>query len=195
MNGPIEIPQPQVLDPDRPLRRRGTQFTEDDRPEVELLAKALHESCDYATQLWRTLDAMRGYLLASLPSDPSDPEADRRCARPSGPDDEPGWQAWIDAFASVTSALCGPHGDSGFGLGRGREEAQRRRSAPLPPMAVEATEPRTHVDPGGDERTPVPATGHGARRAHWALTVALGVLAVRRRRVKRPDWADRRESS
>ncbi|HZC72978.1 MAG TPA: hypothetical protein VE442_19935 [Jatrophihabitans sp.] len=193
MTEPIEIPQPQVLDPDRPLRKRGTQFTADDRPEAKLLHKALYESCDYAAHLWRTLDAMRGYLLASLPPDPRSPDADRSCARPAGPDDEAGWQAWIDAFASVSSVLCGPHGDSGFGLGRARQEAQRRRSAPLLYMAAEAAKPPRRVDPIAEQPAPTAADadtpyrtlpGRNARainRAHLAVTMALGVLAIRRR--------------
>lgn len=34
----------------------------------------------------------------------------------------------MTAFPAATCTLCGPHGDSGFGLSRAREEAQRRRS-------------------------------------------------------------------
>ena len=74
---------------------------------------------------------MRQYLLDCLPPDPhtaTGPIATG--AAPTGPEDEHGWQNWITAFAEVTSVLCGPHGDSGFGLSRAREEAQRRRTSP-----------------------------------------------------------------
>jgi hypothetical protein len=125
------IPKPDLLDPDRLLRHRGTQFTDDDRPRVELLDIALHESCGYAEQLWNDLNAMRQYLLNSLPPDPQQATHPSTAgAAPTGPEDEQGWQNWMDAFAAVTSVLCGPHGDSGFGLSRARQEAQRRRTSP-----------------------------------------------------------------
>jgi len=125
------IPKPQVLDPNRLLRDdRERQFSKDHRTRAEVLEIALHESCAYAQQLWDDLNAMRQYLLDSLPPDPhitAGPIA--IAAAPTGPDDEQGWQDWITAFAAVTSALCGPNGDSGFGLSRAREEAQRRRTS------------------------------------------------------------------
>lgn len=121
------IPRPEVLDPDRPLRRHGTELFEDDRPEVEVLRQALEDSCAYASQLWQTLDEIREYLLVSLPPDAATAGAGRLGASPAGPDDEQGWQAWIQAFATTTSVLCGPRGDGGFGLGRAHQEARSRR--------------------------------------------------------------------
>jgi hypothetical protein len=35
-------------------------------------------------------------------------------------------------YAAVTSVLCGPHGDSGFGDDEARREARARRVAPVP---------------------------------------------------------------
>jgi len=122
-----DIPRPEVLDPHRPLRRHGTELFEDNRPEVDVLRQALEDSCGYADQLWHTLDQLRAYLLVSLPPDPSTAGAGRIGASPAGPDDDDGWQAWIQAFAATTSVLCGPHGDGGFGLSRARQESQRRR--------------------------------------------------------------------
>jgi hypothetical protein len=190
------IPKPQVLDPDRPLRHRGTEFTEDDRPEAELLAKALHEACEYADQLWDDLNAMRQYLLDSLPPDPRAPGPHTTAsASPTGPNDEQGWQNWINAFAAIASVLCGPHGDSGFGLSRAREEAQIRRTAPVlniraahPDLDSAArTEPASATDTNG--RSPLRPQGpstppddtHEPRPspARIAGSVAVGVLALR----------------
>ena len=56
----------------------------------------------------------------------------------------------MDVSAAVTSVLCGPHGDSGFGREQAVQEAQLRRSpeptfsdviAP-PPVPLAAVEPR-----------------------------------------------------
>lgn len=175
----LDIPKPQVLDPDRPLRHRGTEFTQDDRPEAEVLSIALHESCEYAEQLWDDLDAMRRYLLESLPP-VSRVSADRDtvAASPTGPDDEQGWQNWINAFAEVTSVLCGPHGDSGLGLRRAREEAQSRRAAAVrrTGAARRGPEPATDASPDGAVHRPAEARWSPARVAGG---VAVGALALR----------------
>jgi len=127
-----EIPKPELLDPDRVDRDDREHFTAaDHRSQAQLLAKALGESCAYADQLWEQLNAVRAYLLESLPPDPHSPGAHpTTSAAPTGPDDEDGWLNWIHAFATTTSVLCGSHGDSGFGLSRAREEARLRRTAP-----------------------------------------------------------------
>lgn len=194
------IPEPQVLDPDRPLRHRGTEFTEDDRPEAELLSKALHESCEYAQQLWDDLNAMRQYLLDSLPPDPRAPGAHTTAsASPTGPDDEQGWQNWINAFAEVASVLCGPHGDSGFGLSRARDEAQIRRSAPV--LKIHAEHPdldaavqnelssTRNASRNGAHATSTSADGPAGPRwspARIAGGFAIGMLALRGLRRPRP---------
>lgn len=156
------IPAPELLDPDRPLRSHGSQFTQDERPKSEVLRDALKDSCEYAQQLWNTLDQVRGYLLESLPPDPHLPQPDpptpqATSASPTGPDDEQGWQNWMTAFASVTSVMCGPHGDSGFGLGQARQEAQRRRAIPL----AAPSEPAAQSGPAPTEDEP-------ARQEHQA---------------------------
>ncbi|MEO9139431.1 MAG: hypothetical protein ABI345_10235 [Jatrophihabitans sp.] len=125
-----QITKPEPLDPDRPLHNDRSHFLPGDQPESEALTSALHESCAYADQLWEALNAMRGYLLDSLPADPRTTDPDTTpatSASPTGPDDELGWTRWTDAFADITSILCGPNGDSGFGRSRAQEEATARR--------------------------------------------------------------------
>ena len=74
---------------------------------------------------------MRRYLLDSLPPEPNAAGPDApTAAAPTGPDDEEGWQRWVDTFAATTSVLCGAHGDSGFGMSRAHEEARMRRMVP-----------------------------------------------------------------
>lgn len=127
-----EIPKPELLNPDRVNRdEREGMTVEDHRSRAQLFSTALAETCGYADQLWEQLNQVREYLLTSLPPDPrSMKPGDGVSASPTGPDDERGWQNWIATFATTTSVLCGAHGDSGFGLKRAREEAQRRRTAP-----------------------------------------------------------------
>jgi len=126
------IPTPQVLDPDRPLDNDRGDLIADHQARAQLLDDALHQTCSYAQQLWHDLDAMRGYLLNSLPPDPRSPGAHPTAsASPTGPDDDTGWDNWIAAYATITSVLCGPHGDSGYGLSEGHREATLRRTAPV----------------------------------------------------------------
>ena len=200
-----EIPKPELLDPDRVDRDDRENLTaEDHRSQAQLLAKALGESCAYAYQLWEQLNAVRGYLLDSLPPDPTLPGPHTvACAAPTGPDDESGWQDWITAFATTTSTLCGAHGDSGFGLSRAREEAQKRRSAPELQVRARLQEPSGKdegdggVDRGyrnpkpGDAAPPSPVrpeAGTGdvtaPAGAQWtpvkvAASAVVGVLALR----------------
>lgn len=145
-----EIPKPELLNPDRENRDDREDFTaKDHRSQSQLLAKALGESCAYADQLWEQVNALRGYLLDSLPPDPRSPGPHTTAAAsPTGPDDDDGWQNWINVFATTTSVLCGSHGDSGFGLSRARDEARLRRAAPAPTM--HARQPRLD----GPEPTP-----------------------------------------
>lgn len=130
-----EIPMPNVLDPDRMVSNSRDDMSVHDKAGLsEDLEQALHQSCQYGQQLWRDLDAVRGYLLDSLPPVPGEISGtgrlDATSAAPTGPEDEEGWQNWIAAYAAVTSALAGPHGDSGYGMSEARREAQQRRAAP-----------------------------------------------------------------
>jgi hypothetical protein len=175
-----EIPRPELLDPDRLLLDdRNDLSAEEHANRAALLNKALHDSCDYAQQLWQRLDAVRGYLLDSLPPDPRSVDGlARRSAAPAGPDDEQGWQNWSAAYAAVTSVLAGPHGDSGFGSEEAEREARDRRL----PVPVAAAEPARVPEPAAE---PVPAgrpAEHAApARNRWLLAgrVAVVLLAVR----------------
>jgi hypothetical protein len=170
------IPQPDLLDPDRLTTNERSDMTADEhRTRAQQIDQALHESCEYATELWQHLDAARTYLLASLPSDPRAPGTNpHACASPTGPTDAEGWQRWIETYATVTSILAGPRGDSGFGLGEAREAARLRREAPNLKVLA-ATNPNVpNPEPAAN---PVPAP----RPSPWRAIglAALGVLALR----------------
>src|SRR3954470_23079325 len=127
------IPEPELLDPGRMLTDdRDDLSATEHRDRAKQLAAALEDSCRYAQQLWHQLDEVRGYLQRSLPDDPQHADARRAATAPTGPDDDEGWQDWMSTYAAVTSVLCGPHGDSGFGADEARREARARRGAPVP---------------------------------------------------------------
>lgn len=184
------IPIPELLNPERPMRRRGTRVREDDRPDEEVLRTALHETCDYARQLWDDLDGVRQYLLASLPSDPQNPGPHPvACASPTGPDDQEGWERWITAYATVSSILVGPHGDSGYALTRARHEAEIRRSAPILALAPKLPTP-AHMDEkreSSDDKRPLePIVGSSRSKMFRAsIEVGLVLLALRGLRARR----------
>jgi hypothetical protein len=179
-----EIPRPELLDPDRILLEDRNDLTADDHANrAALLGHALHESCSYAQQLWQSLDAVRGYLLDSLPPDPrSSDEPSRRSAAPAGPDDDAGWENWIAAYAAVTSVLAGPHGDSGFSSDEAQREARDRRLV----LAQQPT-PAEPDSPAGDDPAPETVQGHrpaghaapDRRRLRLAARLAVLLLAVR----------------
>lgn len=186
------IPKPHILDPDRILDNDRGEFTADHKARADLLDAALHETCAYADHLWSDLNSMRKYLLDSLPTDPRAPGPHRVTATPAGPDDEQGWQNWIDAFAEITSVLCGPHGDSGFGLGRARQEAQLRRDAPAVRMAagpVERASVATEERPTREPSRPLDQARHmpdadgphppPRRLARQVTTAIVTLLAIR----------------
>jgi hypothetical protein len=184
------IPTPHLLDPERLLDPSRDEFTVDHESRAEMYKSALHETCDYAQQLWQTLDALRGYLMDSLPPDPREPGSERSCASPAGPDDEVGWSTWIDAFSSVTSVLCGPHGDSGFGLGEARRAAQVRRDAPVSKVRAalhnlpEPAESATTRQPEPISETSAPRPFGRARMAATGLLVLLAARGLLPRRAR-----------
>ena len=176
------IPMPQVLDPDRILNNDRGDLVADHEARAQLLEDALRESCAYAQQLWHDLNGTRAYLLDSLPPDPRLPGTHRTAsASPTGPDDDAGWDEWINVYAAVTSVLCGPHGDSGYGIGEGRREAELRRTAPV--LRVEADHPDLGAAAHTEQvHTPEAASAVQPRRsrtARAAATVALVLLALR----------------
>lgn len=188
------IPQPQLLDPHRVIDERRDEFTADDHKQrADKLEHALQESCEYAQQLWEALDNVRAYLLDALPPDPRAPGDHHASggAHPTGPDDEDGWQRWGAAYSATTSVLCGPHGDSGFGVSEATEAMQSRRQAAASPAADDrpAAEdaPDTHepVATGESSAAASAASAHSVteRRpvtaAKAAGLAAVGVLALR----------------
>jgi hypothetical protein len=164
------IPTPHVLDPDHYL---DDNRTAGDESRVERLEAALAETCAYGRQLWQNLDAVRGYLMASLPSDPRRPGPHPTfSAAPTGPDDEEGWAAWIATYAAATSVLCGPQGDSGLGASEARDAARARREAPnVKVLARFGTRP--------DEQPPERRSERPGRLLRAAGLAALALLAVR----------------
>jgi len=125
-----EIPMPEVLDPDRP-RLVALEHEGDPQVRADAIDAAFRKATDYGQQLWRSLEELRQYLLDSLPPDRRHPggDAERLGTSPTGPDDDAGWDRWIGTYAMVSSALAGPHGDSGYGLRQAEQEATNRRSA------------------------------------------------------------------
>lgn len=184
------IPSPQVLDPDRILDNDRGDFTADHEARAQLLDEALHETCTYAQQLWHDLDAVRGYLLNSLPPDPRAPGPHPSAsASPTGPDDDTGWDNWITAYAAVTSVLCGPDGDSGYGLSEGRREATLHRAAPV--LRIQAGHPAlgqtaAQEVSAGVEHAAMKFHHRGrSRTARAAATTVLVLLALRGIRPRR----------
>ncbi len=173
------IPPPQVLDPERVIDNDRDDLTADHQARAALLDDALHKSCDYAQQLWDTLDELRGYLMASLPPDPHSPGAHHQVgASPTGPDDEQGWRDWVAAYASVSSVLCGPHGDSGYGLGEARHAAGLRRNAANLEIYARHPELAKPSEPAAPAE-PTATTGRSRGSARTFATAALVLLAVR----------------
>lgn len=195
------IPLPQLLDPDRLLLDdRNDLSAEEHAGRATQLDRALHDTCSYAQQLWHELDAVRGYLLDSLPPDRRTADADApgpSSAAPTGPDDEQGWQNWITAYSRATSALAGPHGDSGFGSEEAQREARDRR---LEPAGAGPDEAVTSAAPESPDRGATDAAGsteHGAtdapesperggdRRSPVRLALLLAILALAVRGLRR----------
>jgi hypothetical protein len=172
-----EIPRPELLDPDRLLLDdRNDLSAEEHANRAATLAQALRESCAYAQQLWQNLDAVRGYLVDSLPSDSRTAgPRQRRSAAPAGPDDDEGWERWIEAYTAVTSVLAGPHGDSGFGSDEARREARDRRVA----LAPEPAGGGGHAMHQAGQSSRHRHAARGRRPLRVAARVALVLLAVR----------------
>jgi hypothetical protein len=174
LKGVPDAAPPEVLDPDRLRRDDRTTVTQDERGGSELLLAALQDSCGYAQQLWHRLDEIRHYLMTSLPPDPRAPGTrSTTAASPSGPDDEEGWTNWIIAYGAVNSVLCGPQGDSGFGLGEARHAAELRRSAPVLTVPTQPVSTEQGKD-GGPSRNPP----WGSRRSRFVRGTAVAALVI-----------------
>jgi hypothetical protein len=177
------IPQPLLLDPNRVLDEGRDDMTADHKERAELAEDALKQTCAYAQQLWETLENVRQYLMDALPPDPREVGGLHQsvAAHPTGPDDEEGWQRWGAAYATATSVLCGPHGDSGFGVSEANEAMTRRREAPTVRLRVE--HPELQHAPSGEAARPAPSVSPSASPGPSGLKVAglaaVAVLALR----------------
>jgi hypothetical protein len=178
MAEPTPIPIPGVLDPERGHLLGDLNATDDTEQKLSDVQQALTNACSYGRDLWRAVDALRSYLLRSLPPDPRTPGLHRTGASPAGPDDEEGWQSWQAAYAEAHSVLAGPQGDSGFGVSEAEREAQVRRSAPS--VRLLAEHPELQSAPPRSVRT----TSRSSRLT-GALAVAATTLAVRAVLVRR----------
>jgi hypothetical protein len=174
---PTRIPLPAVIDPDR-IYLEAQEKSARQQDKAEIYKEALDSACDYAQKLWHELDVVRGYLLTSLPTDPRLPGPHRLTASPTGPDDEPGWQAWIDTYARATSVLAGPKGDAGYGYGEGRQQAQLRRTATN--LRALARRPHLEGHPNPEEAAQTPGLVPKWPDARTALGVAAVTLAAER---------------
>jgi hypothetical protein len=188
-----DIPKPDLLNPHRMLTNERDDMTVDEhRDRARELEKALQDSCEYGQQLWERLDALRHYLVESLPHQPA--EGSRLGgAHPTGPDDEQGWFAWRNAYAAATSVLAGAHEDSGFGADEAEQIARQRLAfsgGNEPTVETVEGTPRADPDPLIAQ---VPAPPRGALAAGGFLAgAALGWVQGRTSGARR---AARRRSS
>jgi hypothetical protein len=120
-----DIPQPEVLDPDRLGGNRDSMGFAESKEVAGRLRRELEESCAYGRALWQQLDAVRRYLVDSLPR-PAAAGLPLGGAAPTGRDDEHGWRAWTDIYAAVVGTLEGPRRDSGFGYDEARQIVRSR---------------------------------------------------------------------
>lgn len=183
MQRPIPVPIPSVLDACRP-HLAGAQKQADPGKQIAGLHEALEGACEYGRQLWHDVDAFRGYLLRSLPSDPRAPGPHTPAASPQGPDDDEGWEDWIAAYSEASSVLAGPRGDSGFGLKEAQREAEARRASPN--MRLLSEHPEFF---GGPHRTGDwnrrPAERPGVPMVIGIAAATLAARAVVARRLRR----------
>ncbi len=182
MPEPTPIPIPEVLDPERAQLLGNLNTAEDAEQRVADLRQALADSCRYGRGLWQGVDALRGYLLNSLPPDPRTPGLHHTGASPTGPDDEEGWRNWMAAYAEAHAVLAGPHGDSGFGVSEASREAQARRTAPSVRLLAEHPE----LQPGRSAGSRPPGSlPSGLARVLAVAATTLAVRAVLVRRLRR----------
>ncbi len=183
MQQPIPVPIPSVLDACRP-HLAGTEKQADPDKQIAGLDEALEGACEYGRQLWRDVDALRGYLLRSLPSDPRAPGPHTPAASPQGPADDKGWEDWIAAYSEASSVLAGPGGDSGFGLKEAQREAEVRRASPNMRLLSEHPELFGGPHSTGD-RNRRAAEWRGVRMVIGIAAATLAARAVVARRLRR----------
>ena len=108
-------------------------------------------------------------------------------AHPTGPEDDGGWNEWMATFAAVSSVMCGPHGDSGYGLKEAEQAATIRRDAPTVLLRRHHPELQQH---GGSSDPQTPSRGvstgpgiadpgsRNADRRSTSKTVGIALLVV-----------------
>ena len=123
------VPMPQILDPDRlPMPERDDMTVDEHRDRAAAVRRELHRTCEYGQALWHTLEAVRQYLVDSLPSEPdADGVVAKPATSPTGKHDDDGWTVWEQVYGAVTSSLAGVTGDAGYGAEEARVIAQHRR--------------------------------------------------------------------
>jgi hypothetical protein len=183
------IPQPDVFDLERAMSDEREEMSIDEhRARAAEMAKALKAMSEYGTMLWEHLDLARHYLYESLPSDPRDPgPGPHVSASPTGPDDDQGWTRWVSTYSLVTSALAGPHGDSGFGASEAKRESEVRRNAPNLAVMAELRQAQRE-DESADEPPARPVSvdrpaqavppAAQSQRSRTIKSVGLGVLTT-----------------
>jgi hypothetical protein len=88
-------------------------------------------------------------------------------------------------YASVTSVMAGPHGDSGYGFGEAREAARIRSEAPNARLAARLHDGRTGAPSGqsapaaDDAKRPVEESISTGLLLRGLGLAALSVLALR----------------
>jgi hypothetical protein len=178
MPEPTPIPIPGILDPAGGHLLGELNAADNPEQQLDDVRQALADACSYGRALWHGVDALRSYLLDSLPSDPRTPGLHRTGAAPTGPDDEQGWQNWMAAYAEAHSVLAGPQGDSGFGVSEAEREAQTRRSAPSVRLLAEHPE----LQPGSVARPVVTRSRLPGVLAVAATTLVVRAVLIRRLR-------------
>jgi hypothetical protein len=107
------IPRPGLLERENPEQVLTSR--ERDVDAWGRIAEPMREIAQYANQLWEVVQGVREYLY----------ELAGEGGKPSPLRDASDWEDWAETWARVTSALAGPAGDSGYGVGEAREIAQR----------------------------------------------------------------------
>lgn len=118
---------PDVLDSERPALLGGEEATPESlQDRAQRVENALHRACGYGQVLWRELDTLRRYLF----EDVAQGRRGEGTASLLRSTDQ--WSTWAERFASASSVLSGPAGDSGAGETAARLQA-REHGVELPP--------------------------------------------------------------
>ena len=115
----MEFRCPDILDSDRctdsvqNAKPAEAQSAQEVREALERTQTQLRRTRDYGRTLWIELEEARRYLLDEVAG--GEDGHHRAMLTDSG-----AWQAWVDLFAQLSSALAGAAGDGGFGRSEAR---------------------------------------------------------------------------